>query len=90
MGSTILADPAMRKLRRELGCELYFAIFSSNRGSLDLLQTVPCAHIFTLRADSVGVLAIDTLKFLVWTRKNRIDTVLDLELFPGLLHCCAG
>ncbi|NLZ16619.1 MAG: glycosyltransferase family 9 protein [Desulfobulbaceae bacterium] len=90
MGSTILADPAMRKLRRELGCELYFAIFASNRGSLDLLQTVPCANIFTLRADSVRVLAIDTLKFLIWTRKNRIDTVLDLELFSRFTALLCG
>ena len=53
MGSTILADPAMRKLKRELGCELYFAIFASNRASLELLRTIPDENIFTLRADNL-------------------------------------
>ena len=37
MGSTILADPAMRKLQRELGANLFFAIFRKNRPSLELL-----------------------------------------------------
>ena len=49
MGSTILADPAMRKLKRELGCELYFAIFASNRASLELLRTIPDENIFSIK-----------------------------------------
>ncbi|MCW5199097.1 glycosyltransferase family 9 protein, partial [Desulfobulbus sp. F3] len=39
MGSTILADPALRKARQELGAELFFVIFACNRASLDLTRT---------------------------------------------------
>ncbi len=49
MGSTILAEPAMRKLRDRLGCELFFVIFNKNRPSLDILANVPANNIFTLR-----------------------------------------
>lgn len=90
MGSTILADPAMRKLKRELGCELYFAIFASNRASLELLRTIPDENIFTLRADSLRTLITDTVQFLRWTRKKRIDTVLDLELFSRFTALLSG
>src|SRR5258706_2246977 len=46
MGSTILADPAMRQARDRLGAELHFAIFTSNAASLELLETVPAGHGF--------------------------------------------
>jgi ADP-heptose:LPS heptosyltransferase len=81
MGSAILADPAMRRLRRDAGAELYFAIFADNAPSLRLLNTVPTANVFTIRNDSFFSLAIDSLRFLVWARRRGIDTVIDLELF---------
>lgn len=82
-----LADPAMRKLRRELGCELYFAIFASNRASLDLWQTIPVANIYTLRADNLWLLATDTLKFLLWTGKTALIRCWILSCFSALLPC---
>lgn len=81
MGSAILADPAMRKSRRWWDAELHFVIFASNVASLRLLGTVPAANIFTIRADNLTTLAADTLRFLLWTRRRGIDTVIDLELF---------
>ena len=36
MGTTVLAQPAMRRARAKLGAELYFVIFARNVGSLDL------------------------------------------------------
>lgn len=90
MGSTILADPAMRKLRDNLPCQLYFAIFRKNRASLDLLATVPAGHIFTLREGNLFLLLADTLRFLFWTRRNRIDTVIDLELFSRFTALLSG
>src|SRR3974390_3023691 len=36
MGSAILVDPAMRKLRRESGAALHFVIFAKNRERLNL------------------------------------------------------
>ena len=90
MGSTILADPAMRKLRDSLPCQLYFAIFRKNRASLDLLATVPAGNIFTLRENNLFLLLADTLRFLFWTRRNRIDTVIDLELFSRFTALLSG
>jgi len=81
MGSAILADPAMRKIRRARGAELHFVIFESNAASLRLLGTVPEGNVFTLRPDSLLTLALDSLRFLIWARRRRIDTVIDLELF---------
>lgn len=53
MGSAILADPAMRKMQQASPTELYFLIFKSNAASLRLLNTIPEAHIFTIRADGL-------------------------------------
>ena len=45
LGSAILVDPAMRKLQKEAGANLHFAIFKKNKPSLDLLGTVPRENI---------------------------------------------
>ena len=81
MGSAILADPAMRKMRKAANAELYFVIFKSNAASLRLLNTVPENNVFTIREDNFLNLAIDSLRFLFWVRRRGIDTVVDLELF---------
>jgi len=90
MGSTILADPAMRKAREKLDAELYFVIFHKNRASLDLIGTIKRSHTFTIRESNLISLAIDTVKFLVWIRKKRIDTVVDLELFSRFTALLTG
>src|ERR1700749_670716 len=72
MGSTILADPAMKKAKALWDAELFFVIFSDNRGSLDFLRTIPDGNIFTLRGDSLWHLGLDTLCFLAWTRRSEI------------------
>lgn len=81
MGSTILADPAMRELQHRFNAELHFVIFAKNKPSLDLLNTVPQENIFTLREDSLTTLITDALRFIRWCRARQIDTVIDLELF---------
>ncbi len=81
MGSAILVDPTMRKIQKAAKANLYFVIFKGNAASLRLLDTVPVANIFTICEDNLWNLAIDSLRFLLWTRKNNIDTVIDLELF---------
>lgn len=93
MGSTILADPAMRKAGERTGAETYFVIFARNAESLAILGTVERRNVFTIRTGSLCRLAVDTLAFLVWTRRNAIDTVVDLELFSrftGLLSGLSG
>jgi ADP-heptose:LPS heptosyltransferase len=93
MGSTIVANPAMQKAKDELGAEIFFLIFARNAASLRLLDTVPSANVVTIREHSVGVLVADTIRFLMWARRERIDTVVDLEMFSrysGLLTGLSG
>jgi len=90
MGSAILADPAMRKAKDTFDASLYFCIFAGNRESLLLLKTVPEDHIFTIRERSLVTLAVDTLRFLFWTRKKKIDAVIDLELFARFTALLTG
>jgi ADP-heptose:LPS heptosyltransferase len=90
MGSTILVDPAMQKLKRALNANLHFVIFKKNKPSLDLLKTVPEENIFTIREDSLLSLTADTIRFFFWTRAKRIDTVIDLELFSRFTALLTG
>jgi ADP-heptose:LPS heptosyltransferase len=90
MGSTVLASPAMRKARAQLSAELYFVIFKRNVGSLQLVGTVSPDNIFTISDASIFTLARDTLAFLLWTRRNGIDTVVDLELFSRFTALLTG
>ena len=90
MGSTILADPAMRKARARLDAELYFVIFAQNAKSLYLAGTISRANVFCIRTTSLWHLVLDTLNFLVWTRRNNIDTVVDLELFSRFTALLTG
>jgi ADP-heptose:LPS heptosyltransferase len=90
MGSAILVDPAMRKLQKEAGANIHFAIFKKNKPSLDLLGTVPQENIYTIREDSLLSLALDSIKFFYWTRKRKIDAVIDLELFSRVTALLTG
>jgi ADP-heptose:LPS heptosyltransferase len=90
MGTTILAEPAMRKARTQLSAELFFVIFARNVGSLQLLGTFPPDNIFTISDRSILALARDTLSFLRWTRRKGIDTVVDFELFSRFTALICG
>ena len=90
MGSTILADPAMQKLKHELNANLFFAIFRKNRPSLELLGPVPGKNIYTIDESSFFPFATDTVRFFSWTRRKGIDTVIDMELFSRFTALLAG
>jgi ADP-heptose:LPS heptosyltransferase len=90
MGSAILVDPAMRKLQNLTGAKLHFAIFKKNKPSLDLLGTIKDENIYTIREDNIVNFITDALKFFFWTRKRKIDSVLDLELFSRFTALLTG
>jgi len=90
MGSALLVDPAMKKLQKEMGVNLHFAIFKKNKPSLDLLGTVPPDNIYTIREDKMLPFLLDTFHFIFWTRKRKIDTVIDLELFSRFTALLTG
>ncbi len=81
MGSAIIVDPAMRKLKENIEGELYFVIFSKNKASLQLLGTVKEENIFTIDEDGLVGIASSTFRFIQWCREKEIDSVIDLELF---------
>ncbi|MEW6429118.1 MAG: glycosyltransferase family 9 protein [Thermodesulfobacteriota bacterium] len=93
MGSTILADPAMRKARDRFGADLFFVIFRGNAESLQLLGTVPAANVFVIDPAGILTLCRDVVRFSIWARRMRIDTAIDLELFSrfsALLSLLSG
>lgn len=90
MGSTILVDPALRKVKEHLDGELFFVIFQKNSPSLDLIGTIRPENTFTIRETGLLVLILDTFRFLRWARRQRIDTVVDLELFSRFTALLTG
>ena len=90
MGSAILVDPAMRKLKENIEGELYFVIFSKNKVSLQLLGTVKEENIYTIDESGLVPLAQTSLDFLKWCREKEIDSVIDLELFSRFTALLTG
>ena len=81
MGSAILVDPAIQKLKDKIDGEVFFVIFKRNLASLFILNSIPNDNIFTICENGLLGLVSDSLKFLFWCRKKKIDSVIDLELF---------
>ncbi len=90
MGSAIIVDPAMRKLKAHIDGELHFVIFAKNKVSLQLLGTVKEENIFTIDESGMVPLAVSTLKFFKWCRDKKIDSVIDLELFSRFTALLTG
>ena len=93
MGSAIIVDPAMRKLKENIEGELFFVIFSKNKVSLQLLETVKEENIFTIDESGIIEIAKTSFEFLKWCREKEIDSVIDLELFSrftALLTAASG
>jgi len=93
MGSAILVDPAMRKLKANIDGEIFFVIFSKNKASLELLNTVKKENIYTINEDGIVNIAKTSINFLKWCREKKIDSVIDLELFSrftALLSASCG
>lgn len=81
MGSTIIADPAMQKLKFEGKAELFFAIFKQNYKSIEILNTVQRENVFVMNADNFFKLTGEIFRFIFWCRRKKITCVIDLELF---------
>lgn len=83
-GSMVLADPAVRALLRDGGCEVYFLTFDYNREALAIPATVVDERVFSLRTASLFTLLADFWQWRRQLRENAIDTLIDLELFACL------
>lgn len=82
MGAAILAYSAMREARSLYpAAELYFWIFKENAESVHVLDVIPKENVMTTRTDNLALFLLDTLRNLIRIRRERIDTVIDMELF---------
>lgn len=82
MGSAILAYPAMKKIQEAYpSAQLYFWIFKKNRDGVWALDIIPRKNVIVMRSESLISLCIDIFKNLRRIHKERIDVVIDMELF---------
>jgi ADP-heptose:LPS heptosyltransferase len=82
MGSLVLARPMFARIRKTYpGAAVYVLLFEQNKGLLETLDIVPREDVFTLSNQSLQRLLGDALRVLIRLRRNRIDTVIDCELF---------
>jgi ADP-heptose:LPS heptosyltransferase len=82
MGTMVVAYPALRKARELFpGATLHFLCFTQIRASVEMLGIIAPENIITVDADSAVSLVRDTLLFPWRARRQRVDTVINLEAF---------
>ena len=84
-GSTVLAQAAIRRAVEMVGREnVFFVVFAENRFILDVLDLIPVANVFTIRAGSFGSLVASTWETLRHIRRRKFEAAIDLEFFARL------
>lgn len=84
-GAVLLAHSALVKLKELFPqSELYYVIFEEMQESIRLLKSVPEENIFTIKAESLWSFLVSTLRVIGAVRKEKVDAVLDLELFSRI------
>ncbi len=82
MGSTVLAYPAMNQIRRVYpDCNIYFLLFKQIRASMDIVDYISKENIFTIDDSSLFSMSRDTAKMMWLSRREGIDTAINLEMF---------
>lgn len=85
MGALVLARPMLTRLKELYPeAELHALVFRQNKEVLDLMNVVPESNILTVRNDTLFHLLSDCLRRLRHTRRIRVDTVVDCELFSRI------
>lgn len=82
MGSTVVAYPALQRLRAQHpACRMFFLVFTALGDSVKVLDVVPDAQIWTIDPSNLWTLLRDTARFVGAARRARIDTAINLEMF---------
>jgi len=82
MGSAILAYSAIKKTKEMYPqAKLYFWIFKENQDSVHILDIIPKENVIVMRSNNFSSLIIDTIKNLWRVRREKIDVLIDMELF---------
>jgi ADP-heptose:LPS heptosyltransferase len=96
MGSAISAHSALQKCRVLFpGVRLYYVVFAEMQEAIRLLNVIPEENIIPIRAGSLRLLLLDSLRAVITVRRLGIDAVVDFELFSrvssllGFLFGCS-
>jgi ADP-heptose:LPS heptosyltransferase len=82
MGSAVIADSAFKRAQHLFpDATLHFLIFHKNRASLDITGTIRRENVMTIRADSLVVLLIDTIRAIIAMRRLDLFATVDMEMF---------
>ena len=85
MGSLALARPMFGYIKEKYShASIYVLLFQKNKEFLEILNVVPSINIFSVRGNSILNLLMDSIRVLRKIRQNKIDTVLDCELFSRI------
>ena len=81
-GATVLAYPALRAAVERVGAEnVFFMVLAENRPILDLLDIVPPENIIAVPTGGLVTTLRGMLQAIARVRREKIDSVLDYELF---------
>lgn len=81
-GASVLAYSALKEAVNRLGKEnVYFLVFEENRPILDFLNVLEPKNIIVLRNHRFSDFLIDSVRALMWIRKRKIDSCIDMEFF---------
>jgi ADP-heptose:LPS heptosyltransferase len=81
-GATVLAAPAILRAIERVGRDnVFFCVFAENRPILDLIGLVPERNVIEIRHGDPQTFASDLARAVVHMRRERIDTVIDMEFF---------
>ena len=85
MGSLVLARPMFDYIKMQYpNASIYVLLFERNRECLEILDVVPPENIFSVDGENLSKLMKDSIAALIKIRKNKIDAVLDGELFSRI------
>ncbi|MFM8986622.1 MAG: glycosyltransferase family 9 protein [Planctomycetia bacterium] len=81
-GATVLACPALRRAVERVGAEnVFFMVLEENRPILDMLEIVRPENVIVIPKGGLLATLGGLIAAVAWARRERIDSVLDFELF---------
>lgn len=82
MGSAVEVRPSLQYIKKKHpDAEIYYLIFKEMADIVNIMGLVPKENIFTIRSKSIPLLLKDTFSAARKLRKEKIDVIIDLELF---------
>lgn len=82
VGAYVVAHPAVAHSKRCFpNSEAWFLTFSGGKEILEMMGEAPAERIVVIRPDGLGIFLLDTLKAISRLRRERIDVVVNLEVF---------